>query len=125
MTKMPQLSPQFPDINLQTLNGQTGFVWNGENSGVAGDESGFRVSTAGDVNGDSIADFIIGAPGHEEGVNNAGFAYVVFGHAGAWEATNDLSNLNGNNGFKLIGENTGDLFGCSVSTAGDVNGENI
>jgi hypothetical protein len=46
-------------INLSDIaSGTGGFVINGEN---AGDDSGFSVSTAGDVNGDGLDDLIIGA----------------------------------------------------------------
>ncbi|MFB2892387.1 beta strand repeat-containing protein [Aerosakkonemataceae cyanobacterium BLCC-F50] len=60
-------------LNLSTLDGSNGFVINGIN---ANDYSGYSVSNAGDVNGDGIADLIIGAP-----VANgyAGQTYVVFG----------------------------------------------
>jgi hypothetical protein len=36
-----------------------------------------------------------------------------------------LSSLNGQNGFKLDGENNGDWSGVSVNTAGDINGDGI
>src|SRR4028118_374949 len=45
-------------VNLSTLNGSNGFAINGI---AASDESGFSVSSAGDVNGDAIDDLIIGA----------------------------------------------------------------
>ena len=35
----------------------------------------------------------------------------------------DLSSLDGSNGFKLSGVAAGDLSGCSVASAGDVNGD--
>ena len=41
------------------LHGTNGFVVNGQ----AGDNSGSSVASAGDVNGDGIADLVIGAPG--------------------------------------------------------------
>ena len=51
---------QFPEImKLADLNGQNGFKLDGENNG---DNSGYSVSAAGDINGDGQADLIIGAP---------------------------------------------------------------
>ncbi|MFA6548848.1 MAG: integrin alpha, partial [Candidatus Margulisiibacteriota bacterium] len=72
---------------------------------------GCSVSTAGDVNGDSRSDFIVGAyfadPG---GLSAAGTAYVYSGATGTVLYT-------------LNGAAAGDNFGASVSTAGDVNGD--
>jgi FG-GAP repeat len=47
------------NIKLSTLVSSDGFRINGI---AAGDNSGFSVSGAGDVNKDGIADLIIGAP---------------------------------------------------------------
>jgi hypothetical protein len=44
------------------------------------DESGYSVSDAGDVNGDGIADVVIGAhQASPDGRGGAGESYVVFG----------------------------------------------
>ncbi len=42
---------------------------------------------------------------------------------GQFPAVFNLSALNGQNGFKLDGENNGDASGISVSAAGDINGD--
>ena len=46
---------------------------------------------------------------------------LATGHAFA--STVNLSTLDGTNGFRLDGEAAGDQSGCSVSSAGDVNGD--
>lgn len=106
-------------INLNYLNGKNGFTINGINME---DSSGYFVSGAGDVNGDGIADILIGAPTAN---NNTGQSYLVFGSKKSWPATINLAALNGNNGFIMNGINLQDLCGWSVSRAGDVNGDGI
>jgi hypothetical protein len=114
-----------PSLELEDLDGNDGFRLVGIDEG---DESGFSVSSAGDVNGDGLADLIIGARGatgvDESGnkANRAGESYVVFGNE-TWEKTLELEALDGTNGFRLIGIDAGDQSGSSVSSAGDVNGD--
>ena len=47
----------------------------------------------------------------------------MFGKAAGWDASLDLSTLDGLTGFRLDGEASGDLSGRSVAAAGDVNGD--
>ena len=105
-------------LNLSTLNGTNGFAINGI---AAYDNSGFSVSSAGDVNGDGIDDLIIGA----RGGSSSGQSYVVFGNSTGFSPTLNLSTLNGTNGFAINGIAAGDQSGYSVSSAGDVNGDGI
>ncbi|MBD1811793.1 cadherin-like domain-containing protein [Microcoleus vaginatus DQ-U2] len=66
-------------VNLSTLNGSNGFAINGI---AAYDESGWSVSSAGDVNGDGFDDLIIGAlTANPNGISGAGQSYVLFGQA--------------------------------------------
>ena len=117
----------FPaNLELSTLDGTTGFKL----SGVAADDySGHSVSAAGDINGDGIADLIIGAYGADPNGTDSGASYVVFGKdtatAGNFPANLDLSTLNGTTGFKLSGVAADDRSGFSVSAAGDINGDGV
>ncbi|PUE22712.1 hypothetical protein B9Z39_16920, partial [Limnohabitans sp. JirII-29] len=98
--------------------GTGGFVINGQ---ANGDRSGWSVSDAGDVNGDGLADLLVGTPDNSSG---AGTTYVVFGTTAA--SAIELSNVAaGTGGFVINGISAGDTSGYSVSSAGDVNGDGL
>ncbi len=92
----------FPaNLDLDAL-GTNGVVITGQ---VNFDRLGTSLAGVGDVNGDGFDDVVIGAPGHDVGVNASerGAAYVVFGKA-SWGATLALASLDGTNGFKIVGD---------------------
>jgi len=101
--------------------GKGGFVINGE---CAFDVSANSVTSAGDVNGDGLADVIIGAPLRDtNGQDNAGRAYVVFGKTDGKVV--ELSDIAGGiGGIVINGQSTNDFAGQTVS-AGDVNGDGL
>lgn len=111
-------------IDLASLDGSSGFALNGV---AAGDESGYSVNAAGDVNGDGIDDLIIGAlRADPNGKSKAGQSYVVFGGVGVGAGGRlDLASLDGSDGFALNGAQVGEYSGLSVSGAGDVNEDGI
>ncbi len=88
---------------------------------ASGDSAGISVSAAGDVNGDGHADLLVGALLNDsDGSTDNGAAYVVFGKADG--ATVDLDDVaTGRGGFKILGQDSYDRAGTSVSAAGDVN----
>ncbi len=113
-----------PLLNLSALNGSNGFRIDGV---AMNDASGKAIAHAGDVNGDGLADVIIGASGADNNGSFSGSSYVVFGRSGTGfsSAALSLSTLDGSNGFRLDGTAMGHGSGESVSAAGDVNGDGL
>lgn len=93
------------------LSSSPGRILEGENSGAY---FGLGLSTAGDVNGDGFSDVIAGAPFDSNGQSGEGRAYVFFG------AASDTSTLPA---WTTASTLAGSLFGFSVASAGDVNGD--
>jgi hypothetical protein len=110
-------------VNLDAVAlGTGGFKISGEN---ASDLAGISVASAGDIDGDGFDDLVIGAYRNDAGGLDAGAAYVIFGSGSLPGSVNLDAVALGTGGFKVIGEEAGDLAGGSVSSAGDVNGDGI
>ena len=75
---------------------------------------GISVAAAGDVNGDSYADVIVGAVHFDHGEGDEGLVFVYHGSA---------SGLGAVPAWTAESNQTSAEFGHSVSTAGDVNGD--
>jgi len=110
-------------LSLSDLDGSNGFKISGS---AFHDRFGGSVSSAGDVNGDGFDDIIVGAF-TTDGVDihdyNTGSSYIVFGKASGFAANIDVTDLNGSNGFRIIGADAYDYSGARVAGAGDVNGD--
>ena len=101
--------------------GSGGFSINGVSPG---DRTGGSVSTAGDVNGDGLADLIIGSRFADPNGIDSGSSYVVFGKSDS--ANVQLSDVvAGTGGFVINGASSFDESGYSVRNAGDVNGDGL
>jgi len=109
----------FSNIDLETLAPADGFSIPGF---FRFDNLGADVRAAGDINGDGFGDLIVGAPGTDADGNDAGIAYVLFGHASNF-GTVDLTRLTASEGFRIQGDNAGDQLGRVVNAAGDINND--
>jgi len=103
------------DIDLASFSSSQGFRVLG---GVGNSNSGKSVSRAGDVNGDGIADVIIGAPTYNGGTT---YNAVIYGRRGI-SSDIDIASLSSNQGFRILSTA---YCGRAVNTAGHVNGDGI
>lgn len=108
-------------LAASSLNGASGFKIGGR---LIGDKIGSSVAKAGDVNGDGIADLVVGAWGSDPNGTNSGAGYVLFGKTSGFTAEVSVTTLDGSNGFKLVGEATNDGAGYAVGAC-DVNGDGV
>jgi PGF-CTERM protein len=83
------------------------------------DQVGRSVAGAGDVNGDGLDDFLIGAPFNAEGGQNYGQTYLFFGRASGWSTDVNVSKANAS----FIGEDINEASGYHVAGVGDVNAD--
>jgi|GEM_PF-2500417 len=113
------------NLNPTDLDGNNGLVING----AFQSQLGRSISNSGDINGDGIADLIIG--GNEDNGSYSsssyqsaygGQVYVIFGQSdGSLGAEFSVGDLDGNNGF-VFSSYAGDTS-YSLSSGGDFNGD--
>lgn len=95
---------------IYTYNGTSASVFQTLNGQAFGDQFGYRVAGAFDVNGDAVSDVVIGAPQNDAAGAAAGRAYVYSGSSFALVCT-------------MNGPAAGALFGSGVALIGDVTGD--
>jgi hypothetical protein len=113
-----------------------GYVIVGQDTsaGTASESTGYSVASAGDVNGDEIPDFIIGAYGYDPvdptsvaeppaTMTGAGAVFVVYGKTSL--STRNLATLTPTQGYRVDGLAAGDRFGRQVSAPGDLDGNGV
>ncbi len=103
------------------LAGEGGFAIDGD---ADTDQAGFSIAHAGDVNGDGLADVVVGAPQANAVSDDEGRAYVVFGKPDGDAVALETLAADGA-GFVIDGIASNDLAGTAVAGAVDVNGDGL
>lgn len=116
-----EVGEQLGDVKHDMGKNGHGNLWYGSST---------TISTLGDINGDGVADFIIGSPGWGDKklneANSPGRAYVIYGKRDQNWSDIDLSKLNGVNGFVLSSNDMGYAqLGSGVSGGFDFNADGI
>ncbi len=113
-----------PVVPVETFDGSNGVAILGA---TAGGRFGWAVAGAGDVDGDGLADLVVGAPGAvRPGVGTTGAAFILHGADLEGVAIIDLADAADAARLRqttLWGENDGDEAGISVAGGGDVDGD--
>ncbi len=98
-------------------------------SGGGGRRLGETVAGIGDINGDGLGDFMIGAPGSR--ASDLGSAYILYGHPReaaldkARSTLTDLADLRPRDGFMVQGEKRYPGVGTAFTGLGDINGDGL
>ncbi|MEQ8818641.1 MAG: hypothetical protein RLY93_00200 [Sumerlaeia bacterium] len=107
-----------PESTLGALSPAEGFV---VASSIPEDRIGFAVAAAGDVNGDGLEDFLIGAPradGRDGALVAAGKVYIVFGRSVFPSRIDAAASL-----LSMEGASDQDFFAQAVTGVGDWTGD--
>ena len=99
----------------------------------ANDQSGIDVASIGDIDGDGLDDFLIGAPEADPNGSRSGETYLISGAdlvaldaASGADGIIELSDVAaGSNSYQFNGIDVDDLSGANISSAGDVDNDGV
>ena len=90
---------------------------------VATDSFGYSVASLGDLDGDSVKDIVVGARLDNDGNTDGGAVYILFMNPnGTVKSKQKISSTAGGLGVTM---DTGDQFGVSIASVGDLDGDGI
>ncbi len=104
-------------IDVRALSGTDGFRISGLRPIL--DAPNLPLSAAGDFNGDGFGDLILGAPGTDR---YTGEAYVIYGRPD-FSSIIDTSAIDGANGLRIVGSESGQTVALAVSGGADLDGD--
>lgn len=100
------------EIDFESLDGTDGFTFTSSELNSNG-YAGFHISGVGDVDGDSVDDFLF---------SSTRDTYLVFGSSALDQPVFDAAAIDGSNGYKFTGHSVGQV---NVSGLSDVNADGI
>ncbi len=109
-------------VSVRNVNGLDGFVIVGE---TPGHFSGMDVAMGGDVNGDGLADLMIGTQSEYLGGGGlpAGSVALIHGSLVPYPARFDMNDFDGYNGYKIFGSGDAPRLGDPIDGIGDFNAD--
>ncbi len=87
------------------------------NGSSANERLGAAVASVGDLNGDGLADFLVGAPGYQNQAGQAVGAAFLFAGTTSWRTVLPL--------WTAVSDRENGQFGAAVGRAGDMNGDGL
>lgn len=107
------------DVAAAAVDGSNGFM-------IVGRTSNYDpIEAAGDFNGDGFDDLLCGDYKDSSHGDRAGAVYIVYGHAGGFDAAVDVNTLTSETGLKIVGALPGNEIGFLMTALGDVNGDGV
>jgi hypothetical protein len=83
---------------------------------AAGDRLGQALASPGDLDGDGVADLVLGAPGADQAESGVGMALVLLGPLSGALSPTDAT-------WRLVGEAKSDYAGRALDAGGDIDGD--
>ncbi len=91
---------------------------------AAGDAAGSALAAIADLNGDGLAEILVGSPGSDAGGADSGAVHVVFGKAtGTAVSLADVAL--GLGGWRITGATAGEGLGGAIAVLGDINADGL
>ncbi|MFH1469433.1 MAG: MopE-related protein [Pseudomonadota bacterium] len=105
-------------VYLMAAGGDVDMATTRFDGALPGERAGATIALPGDVDGDGLADLLVGAPGRDGAGAGAGAVYLVLGPSQGFFSLASADAI-------LLGEAAGDAAGAALAGGGDVDGDGL